>query len=209
MTTFIGIDFSINSPAICIENNEEFKFFGIVRGKQTKVSKFASDYLNGISGFEISYINEMPNIEYSSNEFEKIKDAKIIVDRIINIIKNNAKGEIIKIGIEGFSYGSTGNKFAEIVGYSYLLRNALFENGYIFYIYAPSTIKKIAGKGNFNKEQMIDSFFKYKKPNNLNKIFTDEFKKIMKPSKKWLKPFEDMVDAFFIVETLKNKNEMK
>jgi hypothetical protein len=203
----VGIDFSINSPAICIQTESKTSFYAIIRGKQSKANKFASDFLNKFEYFKTSEIPILPELKYSDNQVARIKDAKTVIRTLVDHIVSNVNDVSNTIvGIEGFSYGSKGNRLAEIAGYSYLLRYVLIENGLNFQIFSPKTIKKIAGHGNYDKYQMIDAFFHdIHVPTEIQEIINSiEFRKSQKPIKHWLKPFEDMVDAYFIVQTIIN-----
>ena len=77
------------------------------------------------------------------------------------------------------------------------------------YVVQPSHVKKLAGKGNSNKHEMVKAF----QNNVLNDLNLEKTKlwnsiKDKDFSKKIPKPIDDLVDSYFILNTLKNNLEI-
>ena len=87
------------------------------------------------------------------------KDPKRMVTLVDNLMQRITKDDIICV--EGFSYGSKGNKVDFQFGLGHAIRNAMFTAGIEFTVVAPSQLKKFAtGKGNTAKENMILPIYK-------------------------------------------------
>lgn len=84
---------------------------------------------------------------------------KKLIDEILKIINEN---EIEKIYLEGLSYGSSGNSFAQICGMHYTLRYEILNNCNIdVTIIEPNKLKKfITGKGNCKKDLILLNVYK-------------------------------------------------
>ncbi len=68
---------------------------------------------------------------------------------------------ITKIGIEGLSYGSRGQKMFQLAGLHYYIRMRIYDHGLDYEIISPQALKKfVTGKGNVKKEVMILETFK-------------------------------------------------
>lgn len=204
----VGIDFAINSTGICFQlPNEQYKFIGLIR-EDYSLPKKAKEFINLFNklteNIQIILLNKHDTSKvYHERELLNIQDASYLTDCIINCIQNEAKNidiENIFISIEGLSFGSASNRLAEISGFQYLLREKIYKLGYNLYVFSPKTIKMIAGKGNFNKLNMQEAFFK----ENINKKQLDIFKNTTTKIIMY-HPWEDMADALFVTKTLKEK----
>lgn len=213
----IGIDFSIKSTAVAIRDDKNNIL--LCSFPRTDVVKpIVADYLRK-AGIYLNILPTEPALPKKSTIAERERssliDATMQVSSIISQISNLGKCENSKVGIEGFSFASTGNRLAQISGYQWLLRYNLFVKGYMdtddFHVYAPMTVKATAGKGNYKKEDMIDAFLNSTDPD----IMTNDFWIAMKNSPhyfqtkkgKWEKPVDDIVDAFWVLRTLENNVE--
>jgi Holliday junction resolvasome RuvABC endonuclease subunit len=195
LITFLALDYSINYSTFCVLKENSIKFYSIIRDKKfTKKEKLILEKLVDTGMFTYEIIDKVENI----NEL-KILDAENIAKKIIKIINEN---EIKEIAIEGFSFNSTGRSLSDVYGYQYIFRYLLLKNNITFKLFSPATIKKIAGKGNFNKLQMVESFIKnennYKNLNILKEIY------INYQSNKLIKPLDDIVDSFWVLQTYLN-----
>jgi len=193
--TFLALDYSINYSTFCVLRENSIKFYSIIRDKKfTKKEKQILEKLINTEIFTYEIINNVEN----TNEL-KILDAENIAKKIIKIINEN---EIKEIAIEGFSFNSTGRSLSDIYGYQYIFRYLLLKNNIAFKLFSPATIKKTAGKGNFNKLQMVESFIKnennYKNLNILKELY------INYKSNKLIKPLDDIVDSFWLLQTYLN-----
>ena len=156
----VGIDFSINSPGICIEKDNSYIFYGGIREnrKIRKIELPSFELINKLRDANVFYIKDYSKSDiYSTQEVLELQDAISLTRQIIEILKAEVEHGSL-IGIEGFSYNSRGSSNNKIYGYGYILRYALYDAGFNFKIMAPKTVKKIAGNGNYNKQAMIQAF---------------------------------------------------
>ena len=185
----IGIDYSLSSPGVCVNTSEgEFKYEDCTFYFLTNTKKYDATFCRPFVT-NVRYIGTSHK-PYTS-EPERYSQ---IADWAINIIKSYGDATTgmnrIKptIQIEDYSYGSTGRVFhiAENLG---LLKYKLkMECGWNYNLIPPSVIKKFAtGKGNANKELMIDAFEK-DTGTNLAQVFDTTSKS----------PVSDVADAYFI-----------
>lgn len=199
----VGIDFSINSPSICIYKNNEYKF--IILQRNRKLTKLDNELKDLIDIIWIDSIKDSNN--YQEEQWTRFLDSYKMCDIICRQILKYGIPEYI--AIEGFSFGSTSIRFAELVGYQYQLRNKLYNKFFTnrsdipIKIYAPQTIKKTAGSGKFDKIKMFESFL------NLNLNFSlynyiNINKDNLKMKNSIRKPIDDIIDSYYIIETLKN-----
>ena len=211
----IGIDFSLNSPAVCVKKHDgtyqfiSFFNFGDRDWESKKIPKAFEvhrDLSDTNTIIAMPYNRKVGSKDFLENQREKLIDGKNIADLIVNYLVTMYGTIGVKIALEGFSYGSTGNSFIDIVQYNTFLRSLMLDayNAKNIYIVQPSHVKKSAGKGNANKHFMAKAF----QDNVLN---DDELKKTKlwnwckdkDFSEKIPKPIDDMIDSYFIVNTIK------
>lgn len=201
-----GVDFSLNSPAVCINDDNKFSYYSLYRpGKLTKKEVIGIDVLKEFKNLNLN-INK-PIVEsknYQVRENNNLIEAEFLTDSIIEYIQSKIKDSEVKIGLEGFSYGSTGNRLAELAGYNYLLRHKLIKNNYNFSIYSPKTIKSIAGNGNYNKDQIAESYLNIIDDDEL-RVFLNDNKDTLFINRHWIKPIDDLIDAYFTAKTVQIK----
>ena len=207
--TIVGIDFSLNSPGICIKEEDYYTFasFFNFEGRSFEDKRIPKRFnnhleLQNIEGaITVPYSRVVKSKDYIEKERQKIEDAQSIASHITSFIWNWTGSSEIKICIEGFSYGSKGNSFIDMVGYNWLLRSEIVKifGSDSLHIYTPSLVKKTAGKGNANKEFMFESF----KSNVLeDELLADNnFFKYTCSKEKLGKPLDDLIDSYFIVKT--------
>lgn len=224
MESFVGIDFSINSPALCHYSNHKYRFvsFSNTQGRDftQKVPKAYSVHseLSEAGWLEwIQYNRRRKHEDYTVDQFQKIEDAHCLAQQITECIYDMSwDADKIHIGIEGYSYGSKGNSFIDLVAFNSTLRNALYQKLVLtreadaIKVFTPSQIKRHAGKGNANKLLMWEYFLKdvrddcelretelwkwcLKKPEKINGKGEVELEK----------PLDDLVDSFFVVSLLR------
>jgi|688.fasta_scaffold227408_3 hypothetical protein len=196
----IGIDMSKNSPGVCIRRDSSLEFLSFIRGsnkgKITEHYKTLTD--NGVQIHFYEY-PQPSNMEYSESEVWKATDAQ----RYAEWITSHLPAEADFVGIEGFSYGSSGNSFIDIVGYGYAVRMALIQKygAEKFSVFSPGNVKKTAGKGNANKEKIFEFFMNtdsedLKSCDLWKKLSSGEIDKIKKP-------VDDLVDSYYVQECAK------
>ena len=176
--TIVGIDYSLNSPAICIAG-DDFDFdkcsFHFLTSKKKHIGKFGKN----IFGYET-------------------KDYKTPIERFTNIstwaldIIHKHKTDTAKVFIEGYSFGSKGQAVFQIAENCGILKYRLQLSPSILYdTVVPSVVKKFAsGKGNADKQLMYDSFKEHTKQD-LLKMFD---------MGKLNNPVTDIVDSYYIAK---------
>ena len=166
--TIVGIDYSLTSPAICV-NNGNLMFFYLTNKK-----KWIGQMSEDIIGYE--------HKEWTDpiQRFKQISDFALdIISPLLNP----------KVYIEGYSFGSKGQGLFQIAENCGLLKYRLMENKIPYDTIVPSVFKKGAtGKGNADKDMMYEAFKKETKLD-LKKIFDTE---------KVGNPISDIADSYFI-----------
>ena len=216
---YSGIDFSLNSPVTCTQDHKGkytfITFFNygnrIWDEEGRKIPKSFSvhkELMDDKTILGFPYYRQVKDKDFLLSEREKLTDGQNIADLISNILITLYGTENHKIALEGFSYGSKGNSFIDIVQYNTFLRNEIVNSWGVenISIYQPSHVKKLAGKGNANKHYMVKAF--------QDDVFND---KDLRKTKLWKwtqgkdftekipKPIDDLVDAYFILNANKEK----
>ena len=116
-----------------------------------------------------------------------------------------------KIIIENYDFGKRGStdNIVQMVEHTYALKQRIFEKypEVDFYLASSTEIKKIAGSGNFTKYDMYTSFIKEDVKSSLLKFLKNEDKKLyIKGEDTILSPVNDIVDSYFAVKYLQDKN---
>ena len=216
---YTGIDFSLNSPGTCTQDHKGkytfITFFNygnrIWDEEGRKIPKSFSvhkELMDNKTILGFPYYRQVKDKDFLLREREKLTDGQNIADLISNILITLYGTQNHKIALEGFSYGSKGNSFIDIVQYNTFLRNEIVNSWGVenISIYQPSHVKKLAGKGNANKHYMVKAF--------QDDVFND---KDLRKTKLWKwtqgkdftekipKPIDDLVDAYFILNANKDK----
>ena len=169
--TIIGIDYSLTSPAICINiDGADILYFYYLTSKKKWTGQISED----IEG----------------NEHREWKDpierVKHISDWAMGIIESSISPYVY---IEGYSYGSKGQALFQIAENAGILKYRLQESKIPYEIVVPSVVKKGAtGKGNADKDMMYEAFVKETNID-LKKLFDTE---------KVGNPISDIADSYFI-----------
>ena len=167
--TVIGIDYSLTSPALCLNCDGDFMFHYLTNRK-----KYIGQMSRNILGHE--------HKEYKT----PIQRFTQISDWVFDII---SKVNISKVFIEGYSFGSKGQGIFQIAENCGILKYRLEEQNIPYTTLVPSVIKKNAtGKGNADKEMMYSAF---------EKEMQLDLKKIFDTTKAG-NPISDIVDSYFI-----------
>src|SRR5210317_1983645 len=173
--TIVGIDYSLTSPAVCINNEGEYMFYYLT-GKKKYIGQMAKN----IIGYE--------HQEYDTpiKRFSQISDWAInTFNRLSYDLKN------LKVYIEGYSFGSKGQAVFQIAENCGILKYRLQQMRIEYDTVVPSVVKKGAtGKGNADKDLMYESFSK-ETNTDLKKMF--DVQKIGNP-------VSDIVDSFYIAK---------
>jgi len=204
---FVTIDFSLNSPGICIFKNDKYHFIGYLKPKTgTKKEQKMQEELNILDDTQIKHQPDWTNKEsYSKSEMIKVQRHAQTADDIINmIIEITGNDSPFVIAFEGSSYGSSAgtNNIIDMAAGAAILKMEMMSRLEVLDMMtiAPSTIKKHAGHGRMKKDELwvkflenvledssleISSLLKYCKDN------IGEVKKVPKP-------MDDLIDAYFL-----------
>jgi hypothetical protein len=208
---YVGIDFSLTSPAICVCKNDEYTFISFFNdgGKDWKHSKSKSyryhkDLCEIID--VIPYTRKIDDSNYKNEQKTKMSDALMIVNLIIEKLKMIIDNDDVIIGLEGFSYGSISSSTLDLAMYNSFLRMKIIENfgSDVLNIISPTEgKKKLFGKGNAKKEDMIQSFIDNRLKDDI--LILNAFWKYCKENGvdfKQPKPIDDLVDAYGILKCI-------
>ena len=217
----IGIDFSLNSPSVCILNHEDgktniHKLISFTRDEHDsawflKKKKNPYPILDELKEVDLYFLNK-PKIpsEYSKRETTKLRSFMQLTDLIYEVIKKEIEYEKTHIAIEGISFGSIGNSLIDISMATALLRSRLIIICDGFYAFSPGTIKKTSGyKGNAKKWELYDGLIE----SEIDYLAVSEYVDSLRKNKiEWVtmkknikKPLDDLNDSIWVSVTLKNE----
>ena len=169
--TIIGIDYSLTSPAICVNIDGDA---GLMFYYLTNKKKYTGTMSEDVIGYE--------HIEWTDpiQRFTNISD--FVLDLVCDLINPI-------VFIEGYSFGSKGQGVFQIAENCGILKYRLQENNIPYHTVVPSVVKKGAtGKGNADKDMMYEAFVKDTNID-LKKLFETE---------KVGNPLSDIADSYFI-----------
>jgi Holliday junction resolvasome RuvABC endonuclease subunit len=150
----IGLDLSINSTGVCINNNGKYKYYIICSKMTKKMKEFDNKYIK-----LIEYNKQSVEGEYSEKELIKTNNIYNIIGELKSIIKKEKPDEC---RIEGISYGSVGSAaLVDLSGLNFMVRQMLIDLKIPFKIISPTSNKKFAvGNGQADKDIIIDSWLR-------------------------------------------------
>jgi hypothetical protein len=234
----VALDPSLISTALVVSSGDTFKMYNYCRESSAfgktgikKWFKLAEQFIT------YKFITYREFKDYSEGEITKLKDYDKITDDIISdILSNIDNSKPTKIGIEGYSFSSTGD-IIDLVTFSTLLRKKLFDQiSEDITVMSPSTLKLESCKltyppivtetgkkvkkvkieyrnnlgmsgGSFTKTDMFMTIV----DNNEMQDFWTKHCKLVKSDVLGIatipKPYEDANDAFLIYNVLKKKNQ--
>ena len=206
---FVAIDFSLNSPGICTFNSKDERYTFISYLKAGTGTKKDQKIQEDFSALKDSLYKEQPDFSnngaYSSVEFTKIQRYLITANDILELIEEVIpRDEDVIFAFEGTSFGSKQgtNNIIDMAAGAAILKLKILEYFQVKTIetVAPSTIKKHAGKGNMNKSDLWKVFLSnVNDDSNLAKSETYQFcVGEIGETTKVPKPFDDLVDAYFL-----------
>lgn len=183
-----GLDLSINSTGVCIQDNNEFAYYIVSTGCTKAFKNACKDSI--IEIVDVEKMKSDKDIEYSLKEEIKTLNIVNVVDGIMSVID---KYHIDRAYIEGISYGSSrSSALSDLSGLNFLVRKALYDRGIPFTIVSPAANKKFAvGKGNADKEMMIAGW----------KIMDKRVEEFEKKNANIKIKIDDLADAFFLSNT--------
>ena len=176
-----GIDYSLRSPAICIfagDYSSDFDFHKCTFYYLTDVKRLSTTYGNNIFGESFEVFDD------PSSRYDSISDWAL--DKI---------SPVDQIALEGYSFGSKGNRLFQIAENTGVLKYKIYQKRIPLEVLPPSQVKKFATKkGNANKEKMYEAFVEETGV---------ELCKIITPNKKDIgNPVSDIVDSYYICKLL-------
>ena len=141
MNNYIGVDISLNSTAVFIQNGDNCNILSFTNKKDNNIYIKELDH-NGVKFFFLENDNKE---SYSKSEILKLKNYDKLSDSIISQIKNHINtSEKTFCQIEGYSYSSRNtSSLLDIVSLSTLIRVKLLNNinDIDISIISPSTLK--------------------------------------------------------------------
>lgn len=203
----VGIDFSINKPAACILKNNTYRFISWPYG----LSKISQQVYKNSPLFIIERTDTKDKGDNISEKMRyEVENAKYLANLIAKYFNFFGLNNKTIIGFEGLSYGSTGDFVLQLGGYKYIIMDVLSKIVPLknMFTYAPITIKKTAGcsKRGMKKSDMIEAF--KKETNSFSKYLRDNEKNFKTRKGNWIAHLDDVVDSYWILETLRKKIEV-
>ena len=207
--TLIGLDFSINKPAACINHNGELIFMSWPYELSEKFTKLYSE-----SGVQI--IERTDNKDKGDNISTKMRYEVENSKYLANLITQSLLPYLnidTYIAFEGLSYGSPGDVGIQLGGYKYMLMDALSKYVSLdkMFTYSPITVKSIAGcaKRGMGKGEMINVFSNSGHSCKF-RVTLSQYPTLFKNKKgtSWIVHIDDLVDAYWVLETMKVKENL-
>ena len=207
----IGIDFSLISPAICVYKDGEYSFISFFDdyGKDWEGGKMKTFYyhreLNKFMEMN-PYTRHIDKKDYREEQKTKMAAAEMIAHKISNRLVEIVGDDTVIIGLEGFSYGSISSSTIDLVLFNSFLRIKLLEyfGEDCLVIISPTEGKKrLSGKGNAKKDDMIKAFIENKTQD--PDIERCPFWKYCKKNEldyNNIKPIDDLVDSYGILRSI-------
>ncbi len=209
----VAIDFSLNSPGIVIRKKDKLDFISYIKAgigtkAETKMQEELAMLDDVILQFQPTFTTSK---EFSDKEISKLQRFITMANDMILLIEQHVSAEDpIIFGFEGVSYGSGGggtNNLIDLAAAAAIFKYCLlqkFKNPKTNIVtVAPTTIKKHAGNGRLKKRELWDVFIK----NDLNDSLLEknsvwDFAKNLEIGAKVPKPFDDLIDAYFLASYL-------
>jgi len=205
----VGIDFSLNSPGFSILTDDNCKWISLHRttniiDKMLKKDGSPFKILNDNDSVSINIIPKKEFTgEYHDKERQKILNAIYFSEVALDLLEPYLDENTI-VGMEGLSFGSSGNSLIDISMTTALVRAGVVKkiNPNNFYVISPTTLKKFAVKGNAKKDELYNKLIE-------DRISEDRLKPLLNVLKEykdsWVKgsgkvenPCSDIIDATWI-----------
>lgn len=217
---YIGIDFSLNSPAFCVFSSGTFNWGSLTRSARTPESLRKSkdkpySILEKDPSINLFFLDKktLPE-EYSARERVKMDYFQNIVDKFWFHLEPFIQGENVRIAIEGLSFASNGNALIDISMATALIRKKIVDaiGSDNLFVYSPTSIKKFAKKGNAKKDELYHAIICKHIPetnfSHLTKILDTNKANWITGSGSVNKPMDDIIDAswicVYLIENLKD-----
>jgi len=226
MNNYIGIDISLNSTAVFIENQEGMKILSFTNKKDNNI------YIKELEqcGVSFHFIYDEKDSKYSENEILKIKKYDKLSDNIVNTIIDNINvNDKTFCNMEGYSYSKNTSSILDIVALSTLIRCKMINhiNNIELSIIAPASLKKEAcglvygfdkkkntknnqgiSGGRFKKPEMYLALLESNLETPISKMIFN-YKDLIE-RKKIPNPIEDIIDSIFACKVkMKQLNDIR
>lgn len=197
----VGIDFSIKSTGICLFEYGIYKWISITDNIKWDNKPYEHHRninnlrLCKVVSYDREHIPKKTDKSYDEACQYKIENAKNHSNLILKTLSVLESPTFI---FEGFSYGSKGNSFIDLIVYNTYLKSAITTN----YVSIPHTVspkglkKWFTGNGNASKFDMFNSFINIEDPSLKDDAFHKYCKNLEIVDENIPKPIEDMVDAY-------------
>lgn len=201
----VAIDYSINSPGICLLKDGKPYYISYIKPKTgTKKQRALQEEMNLLD--DVTLI-EQPEPNVDKQELVRVMRHRAIAEGVCDLIAEHTNtDEEYKIYFEGSSYGTSRfgtNSLIDLASASSILKSYLIDRFNVteLEVYAPTTIKKHAGKGNMKKIEMWE---KYINDESNRESGLWNFCQQFRLDKKIMKPLDDLVDAHFIMSYVRS-----
>lgn len=204
----VGIDYSIRSSSACFYDGTDIKWI-LYPINQTLQKKAICKRLEETGLVEIFFSKSKIEGSYTEKERGKMLEAICLSNKIVDSVQRWAddkdERENFFFAFEGVSFGSKGNSLVDTsmsVGVTRSKLVSLFGAGHM-HVFAPTSIKMFAGKGNYNKIQMRDALMSRPEvPDSMKVIFSDP--EYTDKNGKLAGVLTDLIDSTWIALYLKN-----
>ena len=207
--TLIGFDFSINKPAACILNDNKYTFISWPYGIDIRA-------VNAFKEAGITIIDREDDKDkgegITSQMRYEITNSQYLSNLIRETLKPWLNGNIL-LGFEGLSYGSRSDVGVQLGAYKYILMDRLSELVPIcnMFTYSPITVKSVAGcaKKGMGKNEMINAFIANGPMCKFRIRLFEHPEKFQTPrAKNWIVHLDDLIDSYWVVRTLQEKEKL-
>lgn len=208
----IGIDFSINKPAMTILYNGQYRFAAWPLRISQKHIELYQKYNVDIFNRDLDELKkkEMTSSELTLTHVVRSLDlARLIIDYIQQFITENVDDDGYKIVIatEGLSFGSSGNATLDLASYKSVLLSKIYQNYSArllgLFTYPPISLKSIAGCATKDKikdkNAMIHAFGEEYIDHPFRQAISDG---MFMAKANHIKCVDDIVDSYFALKTL-------
>ena len=191
MIIIVGIDYSITSPAICLQRYGPDTFD---RNLFISCSSFCYSSSNTHferDGQEKIKLDNIEVMRYPIDWKSQEERHDILSNWVLDCIKTEYPIHQYFVVLEDYAYSRHNGRMLSMAENVGLLKHKLWKDNYSFVCVSPSKLKKFAsGKGNANKEYMYEAF--------LSQGNSDIKKQFGTKGNKIGSPVSDIVDSYYL-----------
>lgn len=208
----IGIDFSIQFPAVCI--SRDFKSFKWIACVNTSIPKIYRKFLDDIEleyrDFRFIHLEPRDKSKetYSIIERLKLLSYSRLVDALVAAVNEEIAGDDkLIVAIEGISYGAQGNALLDLCQSTGMMRKSILDrvlmgHGEKVFVFSPGELKNAIGaKGNAGKFDVCRAFLNNPSPGRNSQLHAvmEQYADLIIQEPNIKSPFMDMIDAYAAV----------